>query len=242
MEKILNYIRNGRGVGLLFILAASVLITLAIVLLAKDFYAEARVQMMTVAEDFLPLTVEKGIITKPADTYKRVNIDFGKQGNPKDMFSIILNTRDGVAVSAQDAQGLYLLKNQIYVITPTQMRHYNLQDGVWDMERFKQFADDLAGVIFGAVSVVLICMLFVVCLIKTLAAAALGVVFQKVMKRGELFDFSALMRLCAVMVAVLEILRWSGIFAGVNLTGLSVFAVVSVLEFFFLFKEIKAQD
>lgn len=242
MKKILNYIRNGRGVGLLFIMAASVLVTLAIILLAKDFYAEARIQMMTVAEDFLPFTVEKGVITKPADTYKRVNIDFGKQGNPKEMFSVILNTRDDVSVSSQDAQGLYLLKNQVYVVTPTQMRHYNLQDGVWDMERFKQFADDMAGVIFGAVSIVLICMLFVLCLVKTLAAAALGVVFQKVLKKDGLFDFAALMRICAMLVAVLELIRWGGIFVGMNLTGLSVFTVAAVLEFFFLFREIKMQN
>lgn len=239
MEKIVNYVRNGKGVGLLFILAASVLVTIVFVLLAKGYYADARGQVLTVAGDFLPITVKSGVITDPLDTYKRVNIDFGQQGNPKDMFSVVLNTREDVSVSSGDAQGLYLLKDQIYVITPTQMRHYSLQDGFWNMERFEELMDDVVGVIFGSVSIVLIGILFLVCLVKTFFAAGLGLIVLKISGRNGLFDLSALMRLSAVLVAVLEVIRWAMTFLGIQLTGFGAFVIVVVLEMLFLFSDKK---
>lgn len=242
MEKIVNYIRHGKGVGLLFILAASVLVTIVFVLFGKEFYAGARKQMLLVAGDFLPITVQNGVITEPADTYKRVNVDFGKKGNPKDMFTVVLNTREDVSVSSEDAAGIYLLKNQVYMVTPTQMRHYPLHDGLWNMERFEGLIDDVAGVIFGVMSVALIGVLFLVFLVKTFVAALLGELALKATGRSSRWDMAVLMRLCAVLVALWEVLRWGIMFSGFELSGFAAFVLVVVFELIFLFKEDKAEE
>lgn len=242
MEKVINYVRQGKGLGLLFILAASVLVTIIFVLLGKELYSETREQVLTVAGDFLPITVQKGVITEPEDTYKRVNVDFGKMGDPKDMIAIVLNTREDFVVSPQDMNGLYLLKNQIYVVSSTQMRHYALQDGIWNMERFEKLMDDVAGVIFVSISVILIGMLFLICLVKTFTAALLGKLLLKVVGKSADWDMPALMRLCAVLVALWEILRWGCVFLGIELTGFSAFVIVLILELVFLFKENPAEN
>ena len=57
MEKFVNYVRNGKGIGLLFMLAASVVVTIVMLLVAKNFYGEMRPQALIVANDFLPITV-----------------------------------------------------------------------------------------------------------------------------------------------------------------------------------------
>ena len=62
MEKIVNYIKNGKGIGFIFLLAVAVLITLIITIKFKEFSVPIREEIVTISKDFLPITVSEGKI------------------------------------------------------------------------------------------------------------------------------------------------------------------------------------
>ncbi len=242
MEKFVNYVRNGKGIGLLFMLAASVVVTIVMLLVAKNFYGEMRPQALIVANDFLPITVKGGQIVAPADTYKRVDLKFGNTGTKKDNFSIVLNTRETASSLPRGAQGLYIYKDMIYAATPGQIRSYELQDGFWDKDSFEKLLDSITGIVSGVIGVVLIGILFIVCLFKTFVAAVLGFLAAKVLNRAKQFDMQALMRFCAVFISAFEILRWGGTLLGISFTGFQIFWVVVLLEIFYILMEKPSEE
>ncbi|MCM1322752.1 MAG: DUF1189 family protein [Acetobacter sp.] len=237
MEKIVNYVRNGKGAGLLFILAASILVTIIMLLVAKSFYGDMRPQAITVAKDFLPITVQGKQIVDPVDTYKRVNLDFGHTGGKSGIFTVVLNTRNDAPRLKKGEQGLFIYKDSIQMVTSREVRSYDLQDGVWNLENFEQLLDTVAGAMFAVVGVVLIGILFVICLFKVAVAAFLGVLGQKIMGKSGTLDMSQLMRLCAILVAGLEVLRWGITLLGGTFTGFQAFIVVVAMELFFVYRE-----
>lgn len=237
MEKFVNYVRNGKGVGLLFILAASVIATIAMLLAAKGFYNDMRPQVMMVANDFLPITVKGGKIVDPIDTYKRVNLKFGNTGTKKDYFTVVLNTREEAKSLPRGEQGLFIYKDMVSVVSQRKTQSYELQDGVWDKDTFESVLDSVVGVMSGVVGIVLIGIWFVVCLFKTFVAAVLGFLAAKVLNRAKMFDMPALMRFCAVGISSLDVLRWGAVFLRINLTGYQIFWTVVLLEIFYILME-----
>lgn len=236
MEKFVNYVRNGKGIGLLFILAASLIVTIIMLLVAKSFYGEMRPQAMLIANDFLPLTVKGGKIVDPADAYKRVDLKFGNTGTEKDNFAVVLDTREPTPSLPKGAQGLYIYKDVIYVASANQIRNYDLQDGLWDKDSFEKLLDSVTGIMSGVIGVVLIGILFVVCLFKTFMAAVFGFIAAKVFGRAKWFDMPSLMRFCAVFISALEILRW-GALPGISFSGFQTFWGVVLLEIFYILRE-----
>ena len=237
MEKFVNYVRSGKGIGLLFMLAASVIVTIVMLLVAKSFYGEMRPQVLMVANDFLPITVKGGQIVEPADTYKRVNFRLGNTGKKSDYFTIILNTREEAASLPKGEQGLFIYKDMIYAATPGQIRSFELRDGLWDKASFENLLDSVVGAMSGVVGAVLIGRLFIVCLFKTFIAAVLGFFAAKVLNRAEQFDLPMLMRFCAIGVSAFEILRWGSILIGMNPASFHVFLAVLLLEIFYILRE-----
>lgn len=242
MEKFVNYVRNGKGIGLLFMLAASVIVTIFMLLVAKNFYGEMRPQALMVANDFLPITVKGGKIVEPADTYKRVNLKFGNTGTKKDYFSVVLNTREEAKALPRGEQGIYIYKDMLSVVSQRKTQSYELQDGVWDKDSVEKLLDSVIGVLSGVIGVVLIGILFVVCLFKTFMAAALGFLAAKVLNRAKQFDMQALMRFCAVGISALEVLRWGGTLLGMGFTGFQIFWVVVLLEIFYILMEKPSEE
>ena len=236
MEKIVNYVRNGKGLGLLFLLAISVLMTIAMLLAAKSFYGDMRPDVLLVANDFLPITVENNKIVSPANTYKRVDLKLGHTGTAADNFAIVLDTRDNATALPKNAQGVYIYKDTIYVASARKIQNYDLPNGVWDKDSFEGLLDSVIGVISGVIGVVLVVLLFISGLFKTCVAAILGLLAQKVMSREKPLDMSALMRLCAIGISAMEILLWGGKFVGIMLTGMQLFVILVLLELFFIFK------
>ena len=52
MEKFILYIRQGKGIGALFLLAAAVLITMMLAISLRNSYSEAKPEIMLVANEF----------------------------------------------------------------------------------------------------------------------------------------------------------------------------------------------
>lgn len=70
MEKIKLYIRRGKGIGLLFLLASAVLATMFLMISLKSAYTEIKPEVVLVANEFLPITVKGG---KSSNLPMRIN-------------------------------------------------------------------------------------------------------------------------------------------------------------------------
>ena len=80
MEKIKLYIRRGKGIGLLFLLASAVLATMFLMISLKSAYTEIKPEVVLVGIDFLPISVKGGIFVVPAIAFIRIELDFGGKG------------------------------------------------------------------------------------------------------------------------------------------------------------------
>lgn len=206
MEKFVNYIKNGKGIGVLFLMAAAVLMTLIMMIMFKDVYSALRPQATLIAEDILPLTIQNHRIVNPANTYKKFNLTLG---DTKDKFSfpIILDTRSQMPEMPKSKEGLYIMTDAVYMIAPTQIRRFEFQnDGVIDKAAFETLADYITNSIFIVVSIIFIAVYFLSGLFKAWLAALIASFGQKFILGEKRFNMGTLMRLSSVATAGIELL------------------------------------
>ena len=121
MPKILSYIINGNGIGLRilfpFALVVSILYTVALKSVAEENYIPT---IQNVAEEFLPIRVENGIIVEPENTQKNYNV-------PNYNFPIVLDTTISDFDIAQLQSGIYISNNKIYIVNEGFNKIYTLK-------------------------------------------------------------------------------------------------------------------
>ena len=239
MEKIINYVKNGKGIGILFLLAASVIIALIMMFSIKDIYSTLRPQASLIAEDILPLTIQNHKIVNPSNTYKRLYLTIGDTNADKFSFPVVLDTRHEASQMPQGKQGLYIMTDAVYMIAPTQIRRFEYQNnGIIDMEMFETFADYISSTFFSIAAIGIIFVFFLSALFKTWIAALVGSFGQKFMTNNPNYTMSTLMRLCAILTAGLEVfsfvLGWT---SQKGLTGFQIFVIVTIIELIFIHNE-----
>ena len=238
MEKIKLYIRRGKGIGLLFLLASAVLATMFLMISLKSAYTEIKPEVVLVANEFLPITVKGGKIVEPANAYKRIELDFGGKGEKKDLFPVVLDTRNEVSSVPTEPQGLFITTDMVYAVTADQIRRLNLQtqqDGVLTKENFAEIMDGVVGYVSSFAAMILVAMYFLTLLLKTWLAALLGRVALKVMKKPEMLNMSGLMRLSAMTAAVTELGSYF-VGMGFGLTGWHTFIIIVAVVLLVLYK------
>lgn len=241
MEKVKLYILQGKGIGLIFLLAAALLAALMMIFLLRGVYTEAKPEVELVAEEFLPVTIKGGKIVEPADTYKKLELGLGGENGDKQIYPIVLDTENDASTFVPSGErGLFILSDVIYAVSAGEIRRISLAtqpDGIFDKDDFTALMDKAVGALSSVVSVVLVGFCFVLYLLKTWLIALLAQLGQKVAKKAVLPDFRQLMRLGAVVVAVIEVLAAAGSFMfGMQMGGFRAFvvealAVAAVLYF-----------
>jgi len=235
MEKFINYIKNGKGNGLIFLLAAAVLVTIFFVFMIKQLYTDIRPRILLAAEDLLPISVEGGKIISPVDTYKTLELKLDEKD--KDSFLVVLDTKSEHIDISTNKSGLFITKDMLYLVTPNEVKKVTLVDGVFDMPRFTDMMNQAAGAFSLVLSVVCVGVLFLVFLVKTLIVAGLGKLIYKAENKERTIDFSVLMRMGAVLVAGVEFLFFAIGFAGGYMLSGMVRLVIEVLFIWLLFKK-----
>ena len=243
MEKIVNYIKFGKGNGLLFLLATTVLITIFWLLFFKQFYNDFRPQLISVAEQITPITVQNGHIVKPEDTYKRLELKIGDDTNSDSIFPVVLDTREPVSELPKEKIGLFIMSDVVYLIAPTEIKKVSLKDGVWTLQSVEEFLNYFSGVISMVISVVMITVLFGMMLIKTLLASALGKWAVEKFAKVENLSFDMFMRLSALVICLIEV-GCIGLvfFMGVHIGWLLQVLIATLCIFFFFNKERNLQN
>jgi len=206
MEKIFDYVRNGKGKGFIFLLATAVLITIFWMFFIKQQYNEFRPQLLSAANNILPITVENGKIIDPINTYKKVEIKFSE--DDKEAFPIVLDTRLENSEVPEAKAGLFLMTNEVYAISPSKIERLALKDGVWSTDKAEELLDYYVGGISLIISIVLIIVFFIGMLLKTLITAFIGRLIAKAQHKEEMLSFEVLMRLSALLIAAIEIIAF----------------------------------
>lgn len=237
MEKFILYIKQGKGIGALFLLAAAVLITMMLTISLRNSYSEGKPEIMLVANEFLPLTVKDGQVVQPVDTYKKVDIDLGQQGKPEDLFSVVLDTRADAKAPAMNELGIFITKDVVYLSSPNQIKRIQFQDGEFTKENFPEIVDNAVGAVSAIVVLVLLIFFFVTYLVKTGFVVLFMSLILKILKKKELISTSSLMRLSAVTVAGVEFLVFAlDLILDSATLGIVRFGIAFVLVLVFVFK------
>jgi hypothetical protein len=205
MEKIVNYIKNGKGIGFIFLLAVAVLITLIITIKFKEFSVPIREEIVTISKDFLPITVSEGKIISPTNTYIRKDIKLSKNDN-EDSFPIVLDTRSETSSIPSEKYGIFIMTDQVYMVAKNEIKKLNLNDGTINQEVFEKKLNSFMGSIFFIFSILYIVILSLSYLLEVLIATGIGHLFIKYHKQTDKYTFSSLMRLNSLIVAGLELI------------------------------------
>lgn len=237
MEKFILYIKQGKGIGALFLLATAVLVTMMLTISLRNSYSEVKPEIMLVANEFLPLTIENGKVVQPVDTYKKVDIDLGQQGKPEDLFSVVLDTRTDAKAPAMNELGIFITKDVVYLSSPNQIKSVQFQDGEFTKENFPDIVDNLVGIVSTFVVLILLAIFFITYLIKAGFIVLFTSLVLKVIKKKEFITTSSLMRLSAVVVACVELLFFAmGLMFNLSTLGIVRFGIAFVLVLVFVLK------
>ncbi len=237
MEKFILYIKQGKGIGALFLLATAVLVTMVLMMSVKNLYSDAKPEVLLVANEFLPLTIENGKVVEPAGSYKKIDIDLGQKGRPEDLFSVVLDTRPDAQTPSINDLGLYILTDNIYLVSPNQLKKVNFPDGSYTKENFPGIMDDFVGYVSAVVTLVLLVMFFMAYLIKAGFVLLFTIFALKLLKQRDLISNKPLMRLSAVAVALVELILFllENVFS-FAVSGLVGFVIALILVWGFVFR------
>ena len=211
MNKVILYIRNGKGKGLLLLLLAAVILAFLVFFpFRQNFkrdYAQLQPQMLRVADDLLPVTVHGGKIVDPIGVYKEFELNFGQNTDDANIFSIVFDTREEASQVTSDKVWLFVTRDMLYF--PLMKKKITFQDGVFDKAKFTQLLQTLNSVfplIFFIMVVIFSGFLFCILLLQCLILAWCSKELLKVLKKTVEIDFSVLMRMSVIVVLVVEIL------------------------------------
>lgn len=114
MTRIINYLKNGRGIGTLFLALLAVIITVQVFYASKKVVLAMVPEVQNTLDQLLPIEIENGVVIEPADTVKNVKLKVpfvpGYAGLP-----VILDTR----VDSLDFDELLKSKSSIQISRKT---------------------------------------------------------------------------------------------------------------------------
>lgn len=239
MEKIINYIKQGKGLGFLFLLATSVLMTIFIMLACKQVYSQLYPQFMSAADEILPITVYNGKIVSPEDTYKRIDIKLGMIDGKSKGFPVVLDTRSDNVDMPQEELGLFIMRDVVYVFMKDQVQRIPLQNGELNKSMFEEQLNYLQEIMPLVVSALLVVLFFCVSLIKVLILVFIALIMLKLKKSERVLTVDVLMRLSAIAIAFIEIIWFLLNCLGFPLLWFYQFIIALLLIWGFICKELK---
>ena len=207
MEKILQYIREGKGRGLIFLLAVSVVLSFLSVHTARKFCTEVERQMDLLADEFLPITVENGKIVSPENTYKRVDFKIDDTDSHSEGIPIVLDTRTKESAVPDAKIGFFMMTDVVYIVSPAKIDRHTFPDGVWDKTRVLEVWHSSCNVLYLLLAVFAVVFFFVLLFIKVLFIAWLSRLILKAKKETGFSDFAMFMRAGSLAVVLIETLK-----------------------------------
>lgn len=243
MDKIVTYIKSGKGNGLLFLVATALITTIFWMFLFKQIYNDIKPQILIAADDILPITVKNSQITEPLENYKKIDIKLGSEEGSNNTFPVILDTREEIADTTDIPVGLFLDKNGATLKIPNEIKRIPYQDGLWDKAAVEEFLNYFSTVFSLIISLIMVAILSLILIVKTIIAAAFGKYIISPLAKDTTFTFPMFMRLCAILISVTELLLLLISFAsGIRIGIIPQILVISLLTYGFLMQTKKQTE
>ena len=125
MSRILNYIKNGKGCGMKFLLLYSFIISLIFAFEIKSLGNYFVPEMQNMAEKFLPVKIENGAIVEPNNEIK--SVDFKLDG---EIFPVVLDTTVDTIEPIGLKPGIYIARKALYAIGNDDIRVVNFKQDI----------------------------------------------------------------------------------------------------------------
>ena len=122
MQKIIDYVIKGKGIGALWLLLFSALFAFISAYKLHRELPQAVPYIQQFADEFLPITIENGKVVTPEETVKTHTYDFGGES-----FVVTIDTTKDV-IEEGAKPGIYLTKSYLYSVANDEVRRQNLAD------------------------------------------------------------------------------------------------------------------
>lgn len=233
MQKLTNYIFNGRGLGFLWLFIFT-FISAAVISIKLQKLSDSLIPSLQAAADqILPIKIEHGKIITPDNTFKTVHIKLS-ENFPEIQIPFVINTTIDTINPAQLPEGLYLTKTAFYTVSPKQTKITAFNDSL-DIPQgdytdiFRKFAFYIISFVFIFLIIAFFIGVTVLSLFYTLTALLLATLMQ----RQTNFDFRMRLSSSAVIFAYTLSLILS-VF-GSSVSGTILFLLILILQGMFIY-------
>lgn len=232
MQKILNYITRGEGLGIKIIMLASFIVALIFSLYLRIAGADLVPLANDVINQMLPLKIENGVVVSPVNTVRIAHIETADAAFP---LPLVLNTNIDALDTANAEPGIYLTRTAIYAVNDHEVRMYPYEGD------FEAVPADYSDGILSALSLtavitffvgllVVFVTYFIAALFYSICAQILGLILSK--KN----NFDSRMRLSVVCFMTVYVFYFILSFIGISSTNLAFFLTTIALQAYIIYK------
>ena len=224
MQKIFNYITKGQGLGVKYILLASVIISFIFSIFIRINGADLVPYANDIMNQMLPLKIENGVVVEPQNTIRVAQLKSGDVAIP---LPIIMDTTIDTLDTSKAEKGFYLTRTAFYVINDNEVRMHTLNEDV-DLVQ-DDYTDEIKSILtWTAISMFFIGILFIfisyfiAALFYALCAQILGLILRKK------YNFDVRMRMSVICFLAVYILYFLLSLAGLE-SGKLIFFITTLL-------------
>ena len=227
MQKIITYIKNGKGVGALWLLLFSALVAFYSAYTASFVLPQAIPYIQSAADEFLPLKIEKGKVVIPEETLKTRTYQVGK-----DTIALTLDTTKDFLDESDIRDGVILTRSYIYTISGENVRRQTLS-GDFELER-RDYTPLIKKVfswliwMMALIGPFLNFAVFLICVLFYAFCTGLACALNK-----TALDFKTKMRFNTVLFIGVYILTLASPLVGLNFSLLAFFLLMIALQIIF---------
>ena len=224
MQKIFNYITKGQGLGVKYILLASVIISFIFSIFIRINGADLVPYANDIMNQMLPLKIENGVVVEPQNTIRVAQLKSGDVAIP---LPIIMDTTIDTLDTSKAEKGFYLTRTAFYLINDNEVRMHTLNEDV-DLVQ-DDYTDEIKSILtWTAISMFFIGILFIfisyfiAALFYALCAQILGLILRKK------YNFDVRMRMSVICFLAVYILYFLLSLAGLE-SGKLIFFITTLL-------------
>ena len=237
MNKIFNYVNQGRGIGAFPIFVLAFMATMYFCINAKFVLTDSIPHIQQAADEILPIVIENGKITTPQNTIKEINL-LGK--NASVSFPFVLDTTQDNLRTDTLKDGVYLTRSYLYTVGNNEIRTTKLTDSLV-LPRQDYTATMQKGIIWFVMtsSVVGTLILFIVYYVLVVFYAVCSNLTAGIAKKRLSFDLK--LRLNGILFTIVYIFSFVVGKLGLNLNLFAFFIIMIGLQIYTI-KKIPAQE
>lgn len=223
----MNYITNGQGLGIRFLLLLSVAVAIVVSVYTKIIGSAGVPYAQQVAEQVLPIKVEDGTVVQPENTIKNINVFNDLDLDTNDNFSVVVNTTvDSLNINDLD-YGVYLTRKALYIVSPNETKVQKLEGNFYvPMDDYTSLFNKFVNWMLIIVFPFALTFSFIIYFLLTIFYSTCAIAICALMNKKFDFDFRMRMSTVAFITTYIVFIPLSWI--GVSSRLLFFFAVLGL--------------